>query len=314
MSNLAIRVLVALVGIPAIVGLVYLGGYPFFLFIALVGTLALREFYDLAKAKGARPQEWMGLTLGVLVMAVFLHAKLSNGILTFFSTRGIALPAPTMSQSFLILFLVFIPLMLIRELTRNAGSALLNISVSVTGVLYVSMFFGSLIGLRELFIPADFPVFQFFGGTGAETPASVVDQIDRWGVATVLSLFASIWVCDSAAYFAGRAFGKHKLFPRVSPNKTWEGAIAGFVGAVATFLIARSTVIPYMTFTNAVVCGTIVGVFGQIGDLAESLLKRDAGVKDSSSLIPGHGGVLDRFDSVMFVAPLVFVYLDFVVF
>jgi phosphatidate cytidylyltransferase len=121
-------------------------------------------------------------------------------------------------------------------------------------------------------------------------------------------------VCDSAAYFVGRAFGRHTLFERVSPKKTWEGAIAGFFFAVGAFLLARFLVLPYLSVSDALICGTIVGLFGQIGDLAESLLKRDAGVKDSSQLIPGHGGVLDRFDSIMFVAPLIFLYLDFVVF
>jgi phosphatidate cytidylyltransferase len=130
----------------------------------------------------------------------------------------------------------------------------------------------------------------------------------------VIALFASIWLCDSAAYFAGRALGRTKLFERVSPKKTWEGAAAGFVFAIGAFLLARVLVLPYLTVTSAVVCGAIVGVFGQVGDLAESLLKRDAGVKDSSALIPGHGGVLDRFDSLLFVSPLVFLYLDFIVF
>ncbi|MBK7257385.1 MAG: phosphatidate cytidylyltransferase [Ignavibacteriae bacterium] len=143
-----------------------------------------------------------------------------------------------------------------------------------------------------------------------ETAATIY----RWGAWTVLTIFAAIWVCDSAAYFAGRAFGKHKLFERVSPKKTWEGAIAGFLGAIAAFLIMQALVLPYLTVTQALVCGMIVGIFGQLGDLVESLLKRDAGVKDSSSLIPGHGGVLDRFDSILFVSPLLFLYLDFIVF
>jgi phosphatidate cytidylyltransferase len=142
----------------------------------------------------------------------------------------------------------------------------------------------------------------------------VRETMYRWGGFTVIAVFASVWVCDSAAYFAGRAFGKHKLFERVSPQKTWEGAIAGFVTAILTFVLAAELFLPYMTLGNAIVCGGIVGSFGQIGDLVESLFKRDAGVKDSSSLVPGHGGVLDRFDSLLFISPLVFLYLDFIVF
>ena len=130
----------------------------------------------------------------------------------------------------------------------------------------------------------------------------------------MVSVFASVWVCDSAAYFVGRALGKHPLFKRVSPNKTWEGAIGGFVGAVAVFTVARFIALPYLSVVQAIVCGALIGLFGQVGDLVESLLKRSAGVKDSSALIPGHGGVLDRFDSLMFVAPLLFFYLEFIVF
>ena len=125
----------------------------------------------------------------------------------------------------------------------------------------------------------------------------------------VLTLFASIWVCDSAAYFGGTWLGRHKLFPRVSPKKSWEGATFGLVGAVATFVFLGAYLMPEIDLMQAAILGMIVGVFGQIGDLAESLLKRDAVIKDSSGIIPGHGGVLDRFDSMLFAAPLVVIYL-----
>jgi len=189
-----------------------------------------------------------------------------------------------------------------------------NVAVTLFGATYLGLFLGSLVGLRELYIPEDFPVYEYFPSQGTAVPTDIAATLDRWGGYTVIALFVAIWTCDSAAYFAGRAFGRHKLFERVSPNKTWEGAIAGFIFAIGTFLLAREVVLPYLSLSGAIVCGAIVGVFGQIGDLAESLLKRDAGVKDSSSLIPGHGGVLDRFDSLLFVSPLVFLYLDFIVF
>ena len=109
------------------------------------------------------------------------------------------------------------------------------------------------------------------------------------------------------------AFGKHKLFERVSPGKTWEGSVFGFVFAVVTMVIAQQTVLAYLALHHAVVLGVFVGVFGQIGDLVESRFKRDAGVKDSSTIIPGHGGVYDRFDSLVFLAPIAYLYIDFVV-
>ena len=205
-------------------------------------------------------------------------------------------------------------MVLIVELFRNRRSPLLNVATTIIGVSYISLFFGSLIGLREIFVPEEFPVSNHFPMLGLAYPQDVVDTIDRWGGWTVVAIFASIWVCDSAAYFAGRAFGKHRLFERISPNKTWEGALSGFLAAVLMFLLARQLVLPYLSWAQALVCGILIGLFGQLGDLVESLMKRDSGVKDSSSLIPGHGGVLDRFDSILLVAPVLFLYFDFVVF
>jgi phosphatidate cytidylyltransferase len=112
----------------------------------------------------------------------------------------------------------------------------------------------------------------------------------------------------------GAPLGKHKLFPRVSPQKSWEGAIAGFVFAIAAAVAAKYLVLTFLPLASAIVIGAIVGTIGQLGDLVESLLKRDAGVKDSSTLIPGHGGALDRFDSILLVTPCVYLYLHYALF
>jgi phosphatidate cytidylyltransferase len=103
------------------------------------------------------------------------------------------------------------------------------------------------------------------------------------------------------------------LFARVSPKKTWEGAVWGLAASILTMIAAQHFFLVYLEIYQAVLIGLIIGVFGQMGDLVESLFKRDAGVKDSSALIPGHGGVLDRFDSLIFVAPILYLYIDFVV-
>ncbi|HEX7572992.1 MAG TPA: phosphatidate cytidylyltransferase [Bacteroidota bacterium] len=313
MSNLVTRVLVAVVGIPVILLVTMAGGFYFYAFVLLIALLAIHEVFSLARARGVSPQVGAGMTLGGLVVTVFAYFKVRFLVIGGLLARGIHVPFPSMAQSLLILFLVALPLIMTIELFRGKPGALMNIATTFFGASYVGLFLGSLVGLRELFIPEDFPVDAYFPVHGTAVPDDVAGLLYRWGGYTVIALFASIWVCDSAAYFAGRAFGRHKLFVRVSPNKTWEGAAAGFLAALGIFQIARS-VLPYMSVVDALVCGAIVGVCGQIGDLAESLLKRDAGVKDSSSLIPGHGGVLDRFDSLLFVAPLVFVYLDFIVF
>ena len=106
-------------------------------------------------------------------------------------------------------------------------------------------------------------------------------------------------------------FGKHKLMPRVSPSKSWEGAIAGFIFAIITMIIAKSILLEFLTLKDVIVLGIIIGFIGQLGDLVESLFKRDSGVKDSSGLIPGHGGMFDRFDSLLMSAPVIWLYLRY---
>ena len=182
-------------------------------------------------------------------------------------------------------------------------------------MIYVGLFLGTLTGLRELF-GNEFPYhmsIRFFADAAEASDAAIHAMTYAWGGWTVIAILASIWMCDTMAYFGGLSMGKHKLFPRVSPNKSWEGAVWGFFGAVGTMLLFRTYALPYLALHQAIVIGVIVGVFGQIGDLIESLLKRDAGVKDSSSLIPGHGGFFDRFDSLIYVSPILYLYIDFVV-
>ena len=109
----------------------------------------------------------------------------------------------------------------------------------------------------------------------------------------------------------GINFGRHKLFPRVSPKKSWEGAIFGFIFSVGAMILAKVLVLNSLSWTNVLIIGIIIGTIGQIGDLVESLLKRDSEVKDSSSIIPGHGGFFDRFDSLLFSAPAIWIYLNY---
>jgi len=314
MSNLAVRSLVAAVGIPLILAASLFGGFFFFILIAAISAGALHEFYVLAKSRGASPQVGTGLLFGFCLNLVFMHQVAGLLLAGVLAGLDVIIHLPTFTQAFLVTVLLFVSITLLVELFRNKAAPLLNIATTVLGVAYVAVFLGCLIGLREIFVPAEFPVHRHFQVLGLDISQELVNTIDRWGGWTVTALFVSLWVCDSAAYFAGFAFGKHKLFPRISPQKTWEGATAGFLGAVGMFVLAKWLLLPYLSFTEAVVCGGIVGVFGQLGDLVESMMKRDSGVKDSSGLIPGHGGVLDRFDSLILVSPILFLYFDFVVF
>lgn len=132
------------------------------------------------------------------------------------------------------------------------------------------------------------------------------------GEAFVLLVFLAVWAADSAGYFAGRAFGRNALAPEVSPKKTWEGAAAGLLAAAAAALVLqRFGLRDALTPLQAAGLGLGLGVVGQVSDLAESMIKRDAGVKDSGALLPGHGGVFDRFDSYILAAPAVYYALSF---
>jgi phosphatidate cytidylyltransferase len=185
------------------------------------------------------------------------------------------------------LFLIIALVIVFTELFRNQGSAILNIGTTFLGLFYIGLFVSSIVEVRN-----------FFG-------------YSFQGAYLIISIFATIWICDSAAFFGGKALGKHKLFPRVSPNKSWEGAVFGFVFAIATMILAKVIILQFLSWRDVVVIGIIVGLIGQLGDLFESLLKRDAAVKDSSGIIPGHGGIFDRFDSFIAVSPVIYLYLKY---
>lgn len=186
------------------------------------------------------------------------------------------------------LLITILLLLTFIELFRNKNSAIINLGTTLLGILYFGFFASALLSIRELY------------------------QVDySQGGLLIISIFASIWICDSAAFFGGTALGKHKLFPRVSPNKSWEGAIFGLLFAVIAMVISKVIFLDFLSWFDVITIGLIVGIIGQIGDLMESLFKRDAGVKDSSALIPGHGGIFDRFDSLLYTAPAVLLYIKY---
>ena len=159
-------------------------------------------------------------------------------------------------------------------------------SVTLAGIIYPPLFLSYLVLIRD----AHYSI--RYGGA--------------WLIIFVIS---AIWICDTMAYFGGSKFGKHKLAPVVSPNKTWEGAIFGMVSAVIWALLLSLLLKPLLNSWECIGIGLIVGTVGQLGDLAESSFKRSARIKDSSSLFGPHGGMLDRFDSIIAVAPALYVYL-----
>lgn len=177
----------------------------------------------------------------------------------------------------------FTLLTLTIELFRNRENALLNMALTLAGPIYIGLPMALLVSIRQL------------------------PRVD--GGHIVIMIFLCIWICDSAAYLLGSRIGKHRLFPRVSPNKTVEGTIGGLMFGIITAWISQSTFAVEFSTLQAIIVGAICGSVGQLSDLVESLFKRDAGIKDSSNLIPGHGGILDRFDSELLAVPVIYFYL-----
>ncbi len=303
-GNARTRVVTGAVAIPIVLATVFIGGWAMAVLVALLSAGTLLEFYWLAEKKGATPDRWIGVGAGLLLNAAFFHGRIDAWIATSVLPPAIAFDplAAALVRAALVtfIFVLLTATTLVAQLRSSGGSPLLNMATTIAGVGYVSLFFSTLLGLRE---------FPHLEAIAAAAPSAD----DTVGMLLVIGILVSIWTCDSAAYYAGRAFGRHKLFERVSPKKTWEGAVAGAITAVVVFVGLRIAfahqMAAFVDIGDAVVIGLIIGVFGQVGDLAESHLKRDAGVKDSSALIPGHGGLLDRFDSLLFVAPLVYCFL-----
>ncbi len=270
MNNRTTRILVAVLSIPVLLGLSYLGKIPFLIFILLVGVFSFFEFAEMVKNKNVNINRALGI-ISVALLILNAYYKLIDSQLLLLS-------------EIIIIFLI--------ELFRDKGSAIHNIGSTLIGIFYIGLFSSTIILIRES-----------YSGTFHYNNGGLI----------IISIFITLWITDSAAYFLGSAFGKHKLFPRVSPNKSWEGAIAGFIFAIITMIVLQAFLITFLTLTNAIVLGIIVGLFGQIGDLIESLIKRDTGVKDSSNIIPGHGGIFDRFDSLIFSSPFIFIYIIYFV-
>jgi phosphatidate cytidylyltransferase len=289
MTNLTKRVAVAAVGIPLAVGVVYLGDWFFTAAITLIAIQALREFYHLAESKHASPNQSVGLVWAAIILlwSGWMFASGSENASSGTNIQGLGV---LLIGGYLCLFMLLGTLItLAAELFRARENAMLNTALTAFGVFYIGLSLACLFALRHTDR-------LFLWGTWGET-----------GTSLMMTLFVSVWLADTAAYFVGLSIGRHKLFPRVSPKKSWEGAIGGVVGSTAAFVGMTKLLIPTFPLDMAVTCGVVIGVVGPIGDLAESLLKRDAVVKDSGGVLPGHGGVFDRFDSMLFAAPAVLV-------
>ena len=273
MNELAKRVLTAAIAAPLALLMIYLGGLPLAAFLAAVSAGCAWELYRIAREGGLEPLDPLGIPLaGAAPLATYAA---SVGIYR----PSLAVPA--------VLLLAILAAVIWRR--GPQGRPLGAAAVTVFGALYTG-------GLLS------------FGFALREYPYAVGDRAGSVLVAFPLIL---TWASDIGAFFVGRTIKGPKLIPSVSPGKTISGALGGLaVTVIASWLYVRFALVPAasltMTMPAIVLFGLVVSVAAQVGDLAESLLKREANVKDSSRLVPGHGGLLDRLDSVLFVMPVAY--------
>lgn len=263
------RIIVAIIGIPILVGILYFGGLPLLLFTNIIVGIGSYEFYKMVEASGRKPYSKLGILLSLVV---------PNAIYMGIDVLAI---------------LVFCTLLLItiRVLNVEVENSSIDIGTTLLGIIYVGCLFSHVLLINNL------------------------ENGGKW----LLTAQIMVWVCDSFAYFIGMSIGR-KFFSRgfnpISPKKSIEGSIGGTICTVITlYLLDKlfSLVAGGLGVINILILGIFISLVAQIGDLGESMFKREFKIKDSGTLLKGHGGILDRFDSMLFVAPVMYYLLKYIV-
>jgi phosphatidate cytidylyltransferase len=285
------RVLTAAALVPVVLLILFKAPWPLFvLAISAVVILTLREYLNVTEAYGIKPFRWMSYVLAILVMLTFTICNFPWLVPWFL--RGVL---SWSDLCYLLAVIYGVPVVFRKDMRMAVPAA----AMSAFGVIYIAASLGLLIRLRHL------PQAEYL----------------------IVFILFSVWGGDIAAYYVGKNIGRRKLAPVVSPNKSWEGAIASVVASVGIALLVfhfRDSINALFThepdaptlqpdrlgWAEIVLLGLITNVAAQFGDLFESALKRGAGVKDSGALLPGHGGLLDRIDALLFAVPVVWYYAE----
>jgi len=291
-SDLVLRLLTASVLIPAVIWAIYAGGLPYLAVVIGFVLIGQREVYRLIEDKGAHPLVNFGLAAGAGLPVI---AYIGNEY-----------------HATLLMTATLLAVMVLQLGKAQITEALVSMSGTFFGVFYVGWLLSHAIPLRNF----DQMVASKFG-----IGAVLISRVDpNTGAFLMIFTLAVVILCDAGAYFAGRAYGRHKLAPKVSPSKTIEGTVGGILTAVLGGVVTKlifdffwpSTSV-MMGWVPLLVFAVVVAAAGVIGDLVESLLKRDAKVKDAGSLLPGMGGILDRIDSALLGIPVMYYMVLFYV-
>ena len=277
LKNFIVRTLSGAVLLLVILGALCIGYYGYLALLLLITIVGVWEFYSLSRAKEYNPQRGSGIILSLFIYLVgaLLGLSFVNGssndllVLSIFALCGVVL---------------LVCVILSAEVFRNRALPIANVATTLAGAFYVAL-----------------PIALM-----AVVPLLLVDHCE-WKALYFLFYLFLVWGNDVFAYLAGVTMGRHKMCERLSPKKSWEGFVGGVLGSLAVGALGA-----YVLDESYVVwmgLALIVSLSSVVGDLVESMFKRDAGVKDSGNIMPGHGGILDRFDAFILSAPFAFVYL-----
>lgn len=260
-----------LIGV-CVVSLAVAGGWYWSIFVFGMFIVAFRELSAIMQAKNIRPSQIIVLSVGILLMLLAAFQK---------------------PQHFMAAITLGIILSFFRLLFRQPRASISDIGATIMAIFYTA------------FLPAHFILLR---NIGAEATANPLGQA---GLGYLFLTILIISTSDIVAYYAGKRFGKHLLYPEISPKKTREGALWGLMGGLVMGQIVAYFI--HFYWAHALLLGVLLVVVGQLGDLSESMLKRDAGLKDSGAILPGHGGLLDRLDSYIFSGVVSYYYIHWVV-
>ncbi|MEW6127755.1 MAG: phosphatidate cytidylyltransferase [Acidobacteriota bacterium] len=263
------RILTAAVAIPILLFTIWSSIPYFFVALAAIAVfIALNEFYNLASRIGYNAHNILGYVAGFGVLACFVFDRLEMVVAVLTG-------------------LIILSFAMQLAKPDEMKTALASVSATVMGVVYVALLAGFLVGVRMV---------------------EDTSHTTKLAAKLLTTFFAMVIFTDTGAFYAGRALGRHKLALRISPGKTIEGFIGGLLAAIGVGALCKYTFFPELNLIHGLILGGLIGLIGPVGDLSESLLKRGSEVKDSGTIMPGHGGMLDRVDSVLFCAPLVYFY------
>ncbi len=281
LGNLAQRFLVAVVAVPLLLLLLYYHRpEPTWAVIFVASILAMREFFGMTLPAEDRTA---ALVMGALASAAFYW--LDPFTLTYAPRSAVLRGAVMAGPSITLILAVIVPGLYYLFRFRDISSVAGRYAATVAGIVYAGFLTTFLAFLKRI------------------DPGQAGD--------TVVLVLIVAWLADTGGYFAGRFLGKSKLYEAVSPKKTWAGFWGGIAGAVIGVVVLKVGFAHWLSWLDVFLLAIPGCVLGQMGDLAESLIKRSVGVKDSGSLLPGHGGILDRIDAVLFIAPYAYAYLLF---